>query len=116
MTAARLVKLQPNQDLVIGLEQACAAIGWPRARIVAGVCSLTAATVRGDDGALAVVAGPAVEVAALSGIVVQAGASQLRAWCCAQDTHAIDGALERGRNAIAVTAEVVLIEIEEHGG
>lgn len=104
---AILVKLQPNQDVTHGLEAAIAAAGVSRARIVAAVGSLVEGVLH-RDGGVEIVPGPAIEVAALTGELDAAGGSRLHAYLCQQDAQVMSGELVRGRNAVAVTFELLL--------
>ena len=106
MTAI-LLKLQPNQDITEALEAAVRQAGLGSARIVAAVGSLVEGVLlRG--GAVEIVTGPAIEVAALSGEVIAAGGSQLHGYLCREDTAVVEGPLVRGRNAVGVTFELLL--------
>lgn len=107
MSAAILLKLQPNQDITLALENAVRAAGLSSATIVAAVGSLTQAVVVRPDG-YETVEGPAIEVAALSGVIVPDSDTQLHAYLCCDDTSVVEGPLARGRNGIAVTFEVLL--------
>lgn len=104
---ALLLKLQPNQDLTEGLEAAVAEAGFAKARIVSAVGSLVEGVL--ETGAEpAVVDGPGLEVAALSGDVFADGRTTLHAYICQQNTQVVAGQLVRGRNAVGVTFEVLL--------
>ena len=106
MTAI-LLKLQPNQDVTEALEAAVRRAGMHRARIVAAVGSLVEGVLLRDDG-VEVVAGPGIEVAALTGEVIAAGGSRLHGYLCREDTGVVEGMLARGRNAVGVTFELLL--------
>ena len=107
MTQAILLKLFPNQDVTVGLEAAARAAGFGRARIVAAVGSLVEGVIQ-RDGGVELVPGPALEVAALTGVVDASGGSELRGYFCCADTCVIDGPLVRGRNTVSVTFEALL--------
>lgn len=104
---AILVKLQPNQDVTKGLEAAIAAAGMARGRIVAAVGSLVEGVLH-RDGGIEIVDGPAIEVAALSGEINAAGGSRLYGYLCQQNAQVVSGELVRGRNAVAITFELLL--------
>jgi predicted DNA-binding protein with PD1-like motif len=105
--SAILLKLQPNQDITVALEEAVAAAGLEKAGILAAVGSLTQGVVIGADG-FEIVEGPAIEVAALSGEIKTDGSTQLHGYLCCADTTVVEGVLARGCNGIAVTFEVLL--------
>lgn len=107
-TNAILLKLQPNQDVTLALEDAVRAAGLGRARIWAAVGSLIEGVIQRPDG-IERIAGPAIEVAALSGEVSADGdAAQLYGYFCCDDTRVVQGPLVRGLNIVAVTFEVLM--------
>lgn len=108
MTAI-LLKLQPNQDVTEALEREVRRVGMTRARIVAAVGSLVEGVLL-SDGEIEIVAGPGLEVAALSGVIEATGGSTLHAHICRADASVAAGNLVRGRNAVAVTFELLLAE------
>jgi predicted DNA-binding protein with PD1-like motif len=110
------VRLGPNEDLIEGLDQAAAQLGFRRALVRSGLGSLTDAAFATDSGTPRRIAGPAVEILAISGEIAldddgadpAAGVSGL-----VGDT---DGAVWSGRflagqNPVCVTVEAVLEEI-----
>lgn len=105
---AILLKLQPNQDVTLALEEAVHAAGLGRARIVAAVGSITQGVLDRGNGQNEVVAGPAIEVAALRGEVDPQGGSVLHGHLCCADARVVAGTLVRGLNAVAVTFEILL--------
>ena len=104
---AILVKLQPNQDVTEALEAVVADAGMSRGRIVAAVGRLVEGVIRCGDG-VAIVAGPGLEIAALSGDIIPGGGTRLHGFVCQQDTSVIEGELVRGRNAVGVTFELLI--------
>lgn len=106
-TPAILLKLQPNQDITMALEEAVAIAGLRRASILAAVGSLTRGVIIRSNG-FEIVEGPAIEVAALTGTVAVDGSSQLYGYLCCDDASVVDGPLARGLNGIAVTFEILL--------
>jgi predicted DNA-binding protein with PD1-like motif len=111
-----LIKLQPNQDLVTGLEDACREAGISRACILSGVGSINDAyieyTAPGGSNKVRVVNGPGLEVAGVTGAVELdshgVGVSQLTAWVCDSTGDIVGGRLQRGHNIICITFEFVL--------
>lgn len=97
------LRLSPNQDVATGLDAACAALGWPAARVY-GIGSVN--TPRFEDGrilhslpteflftdAIVGIGGPGPEVS-IVGI---------------DETKILSGRLARGKNAVLVTVEAVL--------
>jgi predicted DNA-binding protein with PD1-like motif len=61
------VRLGSNEDLVEGLDQAAAQLGFRRALVRSGLGSLTDATFQGKAGEPQRIGGPAVEVISMSG-------------------------------------------------
>ena len=107
--SAILLKLQPNQDVIEGLEAAIAAIGMRRARIVAAVGSLVEGVIgRAGEDEIEIVEGPGIEIAALTGNVHVDGTSRLHGFMIRQNTDVVAGELVRGRNAVGVTFELLL--------
>lgn len=110
-TNAILLKIQPNQDVTLALEDALRAAGMRRARIWAAVGSLIEGVIEREDEVERII-GPAIEVAALSGEVSAGGdADPLHGYFCRDDTTVVCGVLVRGRNMVAVTFEVLLEEV-----
>lgn len=118
MNAALIIKLQPNQDVVTGLEAACRAAGVRRALILSGVGSVNDAwlAVPGGNGSWVhqQVVGPGLEVAGLTGEVrltdTGEGASSLTAWATTADGSVVGGVLVRGLNIVCITFEIILQE------
>lgn len=109
MPRAILLKLQPNQDVTHGLERAVRDAGMARARVVGAVGSLVEGVLVRGAG-VERIAGPAIEVASLTGRVLAGGGSRLHGYLCCSDTSVAVGILAPGRNAVAVTFELLLEE------
>jgi predicted DNA-binding protein with PD1-like motif len=110
-----LVKLQPNQDVITGLEAACRQCGVVEAFVISAVGSLNEACLqyRVDGIArLRVITGPGLEVAGATGIISAGPAATsdtaITAWVCDKDGHVVGGQLVRGENIVCVTFEFVL--------
>lgn len=112
------VRLGPNQDLVEGLQQAAAELGFERALVRSGLGSLNDAVIESASGQTKVLKGPAVEILTLSGEIaladdaVSAGVSGV----VGETTGAVwAGRFAPGRNLVCVTAEIVIEEVVEGG-
>lgn len=106
-----MVKLQPNQDLKIALENACKSAGIPRARIRSAVGSLSEASFASTTGEPIRVTGPGLEVAGLCGEInldATTAAPLLTGYVCQANGDAVVGSFLRGQNPICVTFELVL--------
>jgi len=110
------VRLGPNQDLVEGLQQAAAELGFERALVRSGLGSLNDAVIESASGQTKVLHGPAVEILTLSGEIaladdaVSAGISGV----VGETTGAVwAGRFAPGRNLVCVTAEIVIEEVVE---
>jgi predicted DNA-binding protein with PD1-like motif len=110
------VRLGPNQDLVEGLQQAAAELGFERALVRSGLGSLNDAVIESASGQIKVLHGPAVEILTLSGEIaladgaVSAGISGV----VGETTGAVwAGRFAPGRNLVCVTAEIVVEEVVE---
>ncbi len=114
------VRLGPNEDLIEGLDQAAAQLGFRRALVRSGLGSLTDAAFAGADGAARHISGPAIEILAISGeIALDDGASAGISGMVGDTTGAVwSGRFLSGQNPVCVTVEAVLEEIlvapEEH--
>ena len=104
------VRLAPNEDLVTGLEQAAAQLGFRRALVRGGLGSLTDAALEGVERALT---GPAIELLSVSGeIALDAdGAAGLSGLVADRDGAVWAGRFLPGRNPVCVTVEAVLEEL-----
>jgi predicted DNA-binding protein with PD1-like motif len=110
------VRLGPNQDLVEGLQQAAAELGFERAMVRSGLGSLNDAVIENAEGRAKVLQGPAVEILTLSGEIALAdGAASVGvSGVVGETTGAVwAGRFTPGRNLICVTAEIVIEEIVE---
>ena len=110
------VRLGPNQDLVEGLQQAIAELGFTRALVRSGLGSLNDAVIENAAGEAKVLRGPAVEILTLSGEVsledheAAIGVSGV----VGETSGAVwAGRIAPGRNLVCVTAEIVLEEVLE---
>jgi len=108
------VRLGPNQDLVEGLQQAAAELGFERALVRSGLGSLNDAVIETASGDPKVLRGPAVEILTLSGEIalaegaVSAGVSGV----VGETTGDVwAGRFTPGRNLVCVTAEIVIEEV-----
>ncbi len=108
------VRLGPNQDLVEGLQQAAAELGFERALVRSGLGSLNDAVIETGSGEPKVLRGPAVEILTLSGEIalaegaVSAGVSGV----VGETTGDVwAGRFTPGRNLVCVTAEIVIEEV-----
>lgn len=110
-TATYLLKLQPNQDLTDGIEAYLRAAGIKAVLIVDAVGSLVNAVLE-KDGIQTHVTGPGLEVAGLSGTVLIEGTSSLYGYVCHTDMTVSEGFLVQGRNAVGVTFEIILQELD----
>ncbi|WP_395943878.1 PCC domain-containing protein [Brevundimonas sp.] len=113
------VRLGPNQDLVEGLQQAAAELGFERALVRSGLGSLNDAVIETASGEPKVLKGPAVEILTLSGEIaladdaVSAGVSGV----VGETSGAVwAGRFVAGRNLVCVTAEIVIEEVVEGAG
>ena len=117
------VRLGPNEDLVEGLDQAAALLGFRRALVRSGLGSLTDVTFHGRSGAPRCIRGPAIEVLSMSGEISLDDEEGGRAVGISGMVGDTNGAVWAGRfvpgqNPVCVTVEAVLEEIlvapEEH--
>ncbi len=100
------VRLRPNQDFAIGLDAACAALGWPAAR-VHGLGSLIGARFE-DDAVMESHATEFLITEATAGLgrtpeimIVGIGGDQI-----------LSGRLIRGENPVLITAELILERLD----
>ena len=118
------VRLGPNEDLIEGLDQAAAQLGFRRALVRSGLGSLTDATFHGPGVNTRHISGPAIEILALSGEIAldgtQEGGPAVGVSGMVGDTGGTvwSGRFVSGQNPVCVTVEAVLEEIlvapEEH--
>lgn len=106
------VRLGPNQDLVEGLQQAAAELGFERALIRSGLGSLIDCVIENSAGQPRELRGPAVEILTMLG-EISPDADETRVSCVVGETSgAVNaGRIVPGRNLVCVTAEVVLEEL-----
>lgn len=110
------VRLGPNQDLVEGLQQAAAELGFERALVRSGLGSLNDAAIQNGDGDVRVLKGPAVEILTLSGEIALADdASSVGVSGVVGETDGSvwAGKFVAGRNLVCVTAEIIIEEVVE---
>ncbi|MGP6190848.1 MAG: PPC domain-containing DNA-binding protein [Vulcanimicrobiaceae bacterium] len=110
------VRLGPNEDLIEGLDQAAARLGFRRALVRSGLGSLIDVTYQDEAGALRRISGPAVEVLSMSGEISlddeDAGRAVGVSSIVADPSGAVwAGRFARGKNPVCVTIEAVLEEI-----
>ncbi len=107
------VRLGPNEDLIEGLGQAAAQLGFRRALVRSGLGSLTDAALQGAGGAALHIIGPAIELLSLSGeLSLEAGASAGLSGLVGDTDGAVwSGRFLTGQNPVCVTVEAVLEEI-----
>jgi uncharacterized protein len=116
------VRLGPNEDLIEGLEQAAAHLGFRWALVRSGFGSLIDATFADQAGTPRRISGPAIEVLSMSGEISldEEGAHAVGVSGVVGDTTGAvwAGRFAPGQNLVCVTMEVVLEEIliapEEH--
>jgi predicted DNA-binding protein with PD1-like motif len=111
------VRLGPNEDLVEGLDQAAAHLGFRRALVRSGLGSLIDATFHDHGDTFRRIGGPAVEVLSVWGEICldenDDGGRRAGVSAVAADTNGVvwAGQLARGQNLVCVTIEAVLEEI-----
>jgi predicted DNA-binding protein with PD1-like motif len=109
------VRLGPNEDLVEGLDQAAAQLGFRRALVRGGLGSLIDAVFEGAKGKPRRIEGPAVELLSLSGeISLEEGAVEPAgvSGVVGDPSGAVwAGHFVRGLNPVCVTIEAVLEEL-----
>ena len=112
-----VIRLRPNEDLVEGVELACAENGIQRAVVRSAVGSLVdAVLVFGGSAAQTTVSaeGPGVEILTLSGEIVPGKdgrpSADLRGTISTPDARVLGGRFLPGRNSICITLELVLQE------
>jgi predicted DNA-binding protein with PD1-like motif len=108
-----LIRLRPNQDLVAGVEAACAEAGLTHAVVRSGVGSLVDAVLEHGGGRVAV-SGPGVEILTLLGEVRpdEQGSprADLRGTISDAGARVYGGVFVRHENPICITLELVLQE------
>jgi predicted DNA-binding protein with PD1-like motif len=111
------VRLGPNEDLIEGLDQAAAQLGFRHALVRSGLGSLIDATFEGEAGEPRRLSGPAIEILALSGEIAReedlfAGPAVGVSGLVGDTTGAVwSGRFISGQNPVCVTVEAVLEEI-----
>jgi predicted DNA-binding protein with PD1-like motif len=107
------VRLGPNEDLVEGLAEAAAQLGFRRALVRGGLGSLTDAALQGAGGAARHISGPAIELLSLSGEIAPEGDPSAGISGLVGDTNGAvwSGRFMNGQNPVCVTVEAVLEEI-----
>jgi uncharacterized protein len=109
------VRLGPNEDLVEGLDQAAAHLGFRRALVRSGLGSLIDAVFAGPEGQPRRIQGPAVELLSLSGEISldDAGVEPAGISGVVADPsgNVWAGHFVRGLNPICMTIEAVLEEL-----
>jgi predicted DNA-binding protein with PD1-like motif len=111
------VRLGPNEDVVEGLDQAAAHLGFRRALVRSGLGSLIDATLEDHTGTLRRFTGPAIEVLSMTGeIALDDDSEAPRAvglsGVIGDTTGAVwAGRFAPGQNLVCVTLEAVLEEI-----
>jgi predicted DNA-binding protein with PD1-like motif len=108
-----IVRLRPNEDLVRGIEAACAEHGIIRALVRSGVGSLVDAVLEHGGGRVAV-RGPGIEILTLQGEVRAAddGAprADIRGSISDAYSRVYGGLFIPGENPVCITLELVLHE------
>lgn len=102
---ALALRLRPNQDLILALEEVCAAQGWRRARLFGGVGSVIGARFSGGAGDTDAFA---TEMFLTRAEIDPDGASHVAATLVDLDGAIGSGRLIRGDNPILMTLEGVL--------
>ena len=112
-----VIRLRPNEDLVEGIEQACAENGIERAVVRSAVGSLIDAVMTFGSGATEQTVsaeGPGVEILTLSGEIAPGAdgrpQADLRGTISTPDARVLGGRFLPGHNSICITLELVLQE------
>ncbi len=112
-----LIRLKPNQDLVEGVEAACAEAGLGFAMVRSAVGSLVDGVLgygAGDSQGLVNVEGPGIEILTLGGEVRPDETGRPRAHLAGTisdaDAQVYGGTFLRGQNTICITLELMLQE------
>lgn len=112
-----VIRLRPNEDLVEGLEQACAENGIHHAVVRSAVGSLVDAVLAfgtGNSDQTVSAEGPGVEILTLSGEISPGDEGRpkanLRGTISTPDARVLGGRFLPGRNSICITLELVLQE------
>lgn len=112
-----VIRLRPNEDLVEGVEQACAENGIDRAVVRSAVGSLVDAVLSfgsGDAETTVSAEGPGVEILTLTGEIAPGEdgrpEANLRGTISTPDARVLGGRFLPGRNSICITLELVLQE------
>ncbi len=112
-----LIRLKPNQDLVEGVEAACAEAGLGCAMVRSAVGSLVDGVLgygAGGSRGLVTVKGPGIEILTLGGEVRpdESGRPRAQLTGTISDANAqvYGGTFLRGQNTICITLELVLQE------
>ncbi len=112
-----VVRLRPNQDLVEGVELACAENGVSFAMVRSAVGSLVDASLlygAAERPGRFEITGPGIEILTLSGEVRRQGdgalQADLRGTVADPQARVFGGQFERGGNSICITLELILQE------
>lgn len=108
-----VVRLRPNEDLVIAIEAACREHGLRHAIVRSAVGSLVDAVLETGERTMAV-PGPGIEILTLSGELRSGDdggiAADLRGTIADGKAQVYGGRFRRGENPICITLELVLQE------
>jgi predicted DNA-binding protein with PD1-like motif len=112
-----LIRLKPNEDLVEGLEAACAEAGITAAVVRSAVGSLVDAVLgygSGESAGVTSVEGPGIEILTLTGELLPGPDGKPRALLSGSvsdpEARVYGGTFLRGANPICITLELVLQE------
>lgn len=112
-----VIRLRPNEDLVEGVELACAENGIQRAVVRSAVGSLVDAVLvfgSGTTQKTVSAEGPGVEILTLSGEISPGAdgrpSADLRGTISTPEARVLGGRFLPGRNSICITLELVLQE------
>lgn len=111
------IRLKPNEDMITGIEQACAEAGVKNALVRSAVGSLVDAALgygEGETAGITTVEGPGIEILSLTGEVREDDEGVPRAYLQGtisdSDAKVYGGFFLKGANAICITLELVLQE------
>lgn len=114
-----VVRLRPNEDLVVAVETACREHGLTHAVVRSAVGSLVDAALQAGETTIQV-PGPGIEILTLAGEVRPgadgAPAAELRGTIADGKAQVYGGRFRRGANPICITLELVLQEWLPAGG
>ena len=109
-----VIRLKPNQDLVEGIEAACAEHGIAHGLIRSAVGSLTDASFAYGEGGHSFVEGPGLEIVSMTGDVRPDAEGRpriaLSGSVADRDGQVRGGVFRRGENPICITLELMLQE------